>query len=106
MAAVSGTPGGGVSVQVKYVPNLVGIELATKSPEIIAVLNYLGQQIYDSAKSLAPVDTGAFQDSITLDKGLEPVVYSDIRYAGYLEFGTSDTPTFAVFRRASETARV
>jgi len=95
-----------MSMTMKYVPNIVGIEAATKSPELIAVLNFVGDQIYEAALADAPVDTGAYRDSLFMDGGLEPTVGSDIRYAGYLEFGTSDTPVFATLRRASEAARV
>ena len=59
------------------------------------------------AKAIAPVDTGAFLDSIegNVDFGgpggeIRGLMWSDIRYAPYLEFGTFDTPTFATFRRA------
>lgn len=98
--------GGLVSADVKYVPNLAGIEAATKSPEIIGVLNLLSNQILDAAIAIAPIATGAYQSSLAVDEGLEPIVYSDIRYAPYLEFGTSDTPVFATLRRASETVHI
>lgn len=57
------------------------------------------------AKSIAPIDTGAFQGSITGEVVYEGGLIrgrlsSDIAYAPYLEYGTSDTPTFATLRRA------
>lgn len=55
------------------------------------------------AKTIAPVDSGAFQASIRVSEdGHDVAVYSDVAYAPYLEFGTSDTPTFATLRRAGE----
>jgi hypothetical protein len=91
---------------VKYVPNLAGIELAAHGPGVIAAEHIVANQILDSAIALAPVDTGAYQASLAIEGDLDPSVYSDIRYATYLEFGTSDTPVFATLRRASETAHI
>ena len=57
------------------------------------------------AKSIAPVNTGAFAASIkgeVLYEGgtIRGRLSADVRYAIYLEFGTSDTPTFATLRTA------
>jgi hypothetical protein len=64
-----------------------------------------GKEVEARAKSLSPVDTVAFRDSITSDTVVENAIVrarvsSDVPYAVYLEFGTSDTPTFATLRRA------
>lgn len=90
----------------KYVPNLAGIEAAGKAGGRIGQ-ELAGDQILDTAISIAPVLTGAYQSSIYKSTdGDDVIVGSDIRYAVYLEFGTSDTPVFATLRRASEAAHV
>jgi hypothetical protein len=89
-----------------YVPNIAGIELAGRLAGTagVAIVN---DQILDAARSLAPVETGAYRASIQASQdNINGTVYSDIRYAPYLEFGTSDTPTFATLRQASEQANV
>jgi len=64
-------------------------------------------QIEEAARAIAPVRTGAFQDSIQSEViGTHGRVWSDIRYAAYLEFGTSDTPTFATLRRATDAVHI
>lgn len=46
----------------------------------------------DAARSLAPRLTGALADSIDVEGGgLERVVSAGVPYAGYVEYGTSDT---------------
>jgi hypothetical protein len=86
----------------KYVPNIPAIE-AYSVVVGTAGVELLTGMIVDEAKATAPVLTGAYRNS--LEKrvvGLDGIVFSDIEYAPYLEFGTSDTPTFATLRRASE----
>ena len=89
-----------------YVPNPAAIELAGRAAGRIGQ-EIAGEQILETAVSIAPVETGAYQASLykTTD-GDDVVVGSDIRYARYLEFGTSDTPVFATLRRASDSANV
>lgn len=90
----------------KYIPNVPAIEIAATEGGTLGVL-YATPRIAEAARSIAPVLTGAFKASITHEiQGLKGIVYSDIRYARYLEFGTSDTPTFATFRRASEMVHI
>lgn len=89
-----------------YVPDLAGIELAGELAGALGV-KLAADQMVDEAKSIAPVDTGRFQDSIHAEiDGTEAAVGSDVEYAVYLEFGTSDTPTFATLRRASESTHI
>lgn len=60
----------------------------------------------DSARSFAPVDTGTLRDSIQVD---ENGYSSDVRYAAFVEFGTSDTapqPYIAPSAEAAERAFV
>jgi hypothetical protein len=91
---------------ITYIPNIPVIEAVAESVGTLAV-NIVTDQVLGAAKALAPVATGAYRASLQSDKnGLNAAVFSDIRYAMYLEFGTSDTPTFATLRRASETANI
>jgi HK97 gp10 family phage protein len=49
------------------------------------------------------VDTGAYRDSIRVEReGDEVGVVTDVDYARYLEFGTSDTEAHHVAERAAE----
>lgn len=97
-----GIPGSGIT----YIPNIPVIEAVGEAAGTVAV-SVVVDQVAHAAQALAPVLTGAYRNSIQTDKnGINGAVYSDIRYAVYLEFGTSDTPTFATLRRASETANI
>ena len=65
------------------------------------------EKILEESRSLAPRLTGALASSGHVEEieggsGFE-VVY-DVSYAVYVEFGTSDTPTFAFLRRGVEAA--
>lgn len=92
----------------RYIPNL-GFEAVARSstallgPDIQAA----AEKIAEAARNVAPVATGAYRDSIGAAVGLdgEGVVgsaYADVDYAGYVEFGTSDTPAFAPLRRGAD----
>lgn len=59
------------------------------------------------AQSIAPVRTGEYRASLAAravltDEGWVGLIYSDAAHAPFLEWGTSDTPTFATLRRALE----
>jgi hypothetical protein len=59
------------------------------------------------ARSLAPVASGAYRDSIeaSVEKtgdGWKGIVTAGVSHAVYVEFGTEDTPVFATLRRAGE----
>lgn len=92
-----------------FVPNPLFERELLASTVLDPPLADTADEIATKARGIAPVDTGTYRDSIqviTGHDGGEPsaAVYSDVEYAPFLEFGTSDTPTFAVFRRASESA--
>lgn len=77
--------------------------------EVKSELLKAGEKILAAANNIVPVDTGALQESghVELDiRGphlIAHVTYST-PYAVYVEFGTSDTPTFAMLRRGAESA--
>lgn len=66
-------------------------------------------QVVDAAKALAPVETGAYQDSISGVVGIEDgalvarVNAFDYK-AWWIEAGTEDTPAFAPLARGAESA--
>ena len=94
------------AITMRYVPNVPGINAAATAAGTVGV-KLVTDMTVDIARDTAPVLTGTYRESIKQRVlGLEGVVFSDIRYAPYLEFGTSDTPTFATLRRASEAAKI
>jgi hypothetical protein len=63
-------------------------------------------KILQAAQAIAPVgETGDLRDSghVNEIEGGHEVVF-DVPYAVYVEFGTSDTPTFAFLRKGVEAA--
>lgn len=59
------------------------------------------------ARSIAPVASGAYRDSIEASvveeaDGWKGHLTAGVEHAIYVEFGTEDTPTFATLRRAGE----
>ena len=93
-----GTPR--ITVASNFAPFLVGNSIVQEGLELIA------DQILTAAQALVPVDTGDLQASgrVMVDSnGWVHVVFGEgLTYAVYVEFGTSDTPTFAFLRRAAE----
>ncbi|MFE6627351.1 HK97-gp10 family putative phage morphogenesis protein [Streptomyces rochei] len=54
----------------------------------------------DFARSIAPVDTGRYRDSIEVRKdGEEAEIVSDVDYAIYVEYGTRHTEGQHIFGR-------
>lgn len=96
------------TVRVVIVPNIG--QLVTVTPEFMGVMELAANGIADVAKGLAPVDEGEYRDSIEghaeIENGFGTGIVSAAgdppEQAIYLEFGTSDTPTFATLRRAAE----
>lgn len=88
-------------------PNLA--TLLAGLPGLKSEVEKAGEKILAVANGIVPVDTGATQASghVEMDerdgKLIAHVTYST-PYAVYLEFGTHDTPTFAMLRRGAEGA--
>ena len=62
---------------------------------ILEVLGEYGPQVVQRAQSLCPVNTGALQNSIDFDidtAAEEIVIFSDMPYFPYVEFGTMYMP--------------
>ena len=80
-----------------------------RSENVRRILHDKAEQVADAARSSAPVESGAYRDSITADAGPMPtpngvfmvgrVSASDFK-AVWVEFGTSDTPKHATLRKA------
>lgn len=69
-------------------------DLAQAAPRVVkassASMTRIANQIRDDAKGMAPVDTGELRDSIKIQGGLDyRIVYTDVRYGPFVEFGTS-----------------
>ncbi len=60
----------------------------------------LAQDVAVDAAAMAPVDTGQLRDSITAEADR---VTTDVEYAAYVEYGTSDTPAQPFMRPAADT---
>lgn len=65
-----------------------------------AATDDLATQVASDAASRAPVDTGTLRDSIIHDGGR---VYTDVEYAPFVEYGTSDMPAQPFMRPAADT---
>lgn len=83
----------------KFRPSLRGIASLEDSGEVKEILEDAGSKMVDQAKAIAPVDTGAYRDSIRYEDG---ALKSDVDYAFVIEVGSNDTPAFAPLRRAAE----
>jgi HK97 gp10 family phage protein len=66
----------------------------------VGAVEVLGQEVADAARRMVPVDTGALRDSITAERGR---VFTDVEYAGPVEYGTSDTEAQPFMRPAADT---
>lgn len=94
-----------------FIPNPIGIAAVPMSPGVVVVTGEVAEGIATVARTIAPVLTGAYRDSISASVGIEgghalAHVSAGTDHAQYVEFGTSDTPTFAPLRRAAETYRL
>jgi HK97 gp10 family phage protein len=100
---------------VSIAPGLVPIMIANEV--VLGGMKKAAESILEAARETAPVASGtenavpgALRDSgrIEVDgKMIYRVIFGgtgDVDYAAYVEFGTSDTPTFAFLRRGVEAA--
>lgn len=89
----------------RFVPNAAGIaQVAMLTLSVITDLTEEGAEI---ARNTAPILEGWYYDSIETQVVVENGVphglfYSTDFKAGFLEFGTSDTPTFGTLGSAAE----
>jgi hypothetical protein len=93
-----------MSLPARFVPNPAAEEQIASSAEMGAAIEHYSEQLADGARDAAPVLTGAYRNSIQVEMETEGgmvigVVSANVDYAGWIEFGTSDTPAFAPMRR-------
>ena len=73
------------------------IERAMNSPDVRAAKIGLAEKAAAYWRSISPSDSGEYIASIHVRvRGDEVAVVADADYAGYLEWGTEDTPEFAL----------
>jgi HK97 gp10 family phage protein len=71
----------------------------------VRAVSHSAQRVQRDARRFAPVRTGALRDGIEVtDDGLSSSVVSTVRYADYVEFGTSDTAPQPYMRPAADLA--
>lgn len=93
-----------------FVPNPAGLLLVQVSTGMQSAMKERADQIAEMARSIAPYDPTNdrnYRDEIEVVAGIEDGracgrVNAWVPWAGYVEFGTVDTPTHAPLRRASE----
>jgi Bacteriophage HK97-gp10, putative tail-component len=93
----------------QFLPDPKEIAKLTLTPEMLKHFQSIADMVAQEAKQLAPVDTGAYQDSIVgeavLDgDGLTARVNAYDFKAWWIEVGTEDTPAFAPLRLGAELA--
>ncbi len=72
------------------------IDEALRSDDVIAGALELAQRVADYWRSISPVDTGAYQDSIEVQRAGDNVyVVATDPQAHIIEYGSEDTPEFA-----------
>lgn len=80
-----------------------------RTAAMVETLKIRAEDAADQSRAIAPVETGEYRDSITAEAGISKGfaigrVNAGKFTAGFLEFGTSDTPIFAPLRRGAEAA--
>jgi hypothetical protein len=63
--------------------------------------DFLGEEVLNEARSLVPVLTGTLRNSLTYEDGR---VFTDVVYAGQVEFGGAHNPPEPYLRPAADTA--
>ena len=96
-----------------FVPNPVGLVAIARSIEMQTAMGVAANEIATGARAIAPYDPLTpinYRDEIDVAIGINEDglaagrVNAWVEWAGYVEFGTVDTPIFAPLRRASEAA--
>ena len=80
-----------ISVVLKNGIDDIAFNLGTKSQRRITL--DVAEQVAEAAREMAPVDTGRLRGSIVVEaNGNNHAVVTDVPYAPFLEFGTSQMP--------------
>ncbi len=84
-------------------PDVIAEYLET-SEDILAGKMALAQEVVDYAQSIAPVDSGDYKAGIRVrryGKSGVGIEFSDPA-SSFVEYGTEDTPEFAIMRKSIE----
>lgn len=84
----------------RFIPSLGIAQRAAKESVDSGAVDKVAEEIAKAARAVAPVDTGAYRDSIHVEDG---AVVADVAHAAAVEAGTADTPAFSPLRRGAET---
>lgn len=95
----------------RFVPNPAFTLQVAREPLMAAFLEEEAQVVKAGAESVSPVDTGLYKSSFdteiaTEHGGFVARVTNSAPYWLYIEFGTSDTPTFQPLRKGLELAHL
>lgn len=94
----------------KYLPDHRADELLARDADVGVALTKVAEQIADTVRRIGPRDADAdehYVEMITVDSGLDGStvvgrVNANKWTSWFIEAGTSDTPTFAPLRHATE----
>lgn len=94
---------------VKFVPNPTGIALVGRSPAMQAGMIARGEAIVEAALGVSPFLEGDYRAGLKVEAGViggraAARVNAHDWKSGLIEFGTSDTPTFAPLRTGVDAA--
>jgi hypothetical protein len=88
----------------KLIATLAAKAAASEIAAGVAV-NTLGEDVLSQARSLVPVLTGTLRDSLTFESdGPVGRVFTDVVYAGQVEYGGAHNPPEPYLRPAADTA--
>lgn len=87
-----------------FIPQSEIDDYLESSPDILSGKVELAEEVVEHAQSIAPEDSGEYKAGIKVrryGRNGVGVVFSDPK-SSLIEYGTSDTPEFAVMRRTIE----
>jgi hypothetical protein len=99
-------------VATRFIPNPLGIALIARTPFMANAMVERADAVAEAAKAIAPEGPGHgghYRDMIDtaaiVSEGVAGGRVNAWKFtAGFIEFGTSDTPTFAVLRTSCDAA--
>jgi len=90
-----------------FTSNRRGIGQVADGAEVRRALRKIAEAQADEARRTAPVDTGAYRDSIHVEEDTSPdgrarvFVIADDPKAAFIEYGSQTTPRFRTLGRAA-----
>lgn len=104
--------GGGLRGSVRFVPNMRGIALLARTPAMSRAMLERAEYVAEIASSIAPRGPGKGGHYADMIDAVAMVIGSlagarvnaNKFTSGFIEFGTSDTPAFAILRTAADAA--